>query len=178
MSTTGRPSCAWNTLIQRLVAVGFPLLALACSCGGWLDEYIPRKEVVTPVLQMNVDLGSSEAQSGVFSVESPGRYSVNARLELRHGPRGTVVDAAKFRLAGTASISPIRGTGETWNQNFEMDLTAAEIGAQLFEIEMDDPNVGTEQRFRISLRVSPEFREHYSAMRVFIRRELKHPIMY
>ena len=142
-----------------------------------MDEYIPRKEVITPVLQMNVDLGSSERQSEVFSVESPGRYSVNARLELRHGPQGTVVDDAKLRLAGSASISPVRGAGETWSRDFEMDLTAAEIGAQLFNIQMDDPNVGTEQRFTISLRISPEFREHYSAMRVFIRRELKHPIL-
>lgn len=168
-----------RTFVRQIGGVGPLLFVLgcSCSCGGCLEEYIPRREVVTPVLNMNVDLSSPEVQSETFSVDSPGRYSVNARLELRHGPQGNVASDTRFGLAGTVTISPVQETGETWIRDFELELTPAEIGGQLFTIEIEEPNVGTQHRFTISTEVSPAFREHYSAMRVFVRRELKHPIL-
>ena len=165
---------------RRLVALGgvvvvIAVVAIAC-CSGIVNEIIPRRAVVTPVLVMEIDLGSKEPQSRSFSFEYAGRYSVNAEFELRHGPQGARAEHEEFRLAGAAEILDAGGESRL-ERSFERSLLDEEVRAKLFEFDTDEVGREGEKLFRLAVKVDPEFREHYSEMTVFIRKEMKYPIV-
>jgi hypothetical protein len=125
---------------------------------------------------MAVDIGREEPQSASFSFEYPGRYSVNAELELRHGPQGPRIDHKEFRLAGTAEILDASG-GSRLKRPFDHALLDEEVRVKLFEFDTDEVGLEGEKQFRLLVNVDPDFRSHYSRMTLFVRKEMKYPIV-
>jgi hypothetical protein len=146
---------------------------LALSC-GLLDEVIPRKETATPVVNLALDLENPVAVSPAFEFLYPGEFSVNLRLDLRHGPgSGLATDipfSGTFEIAGEASATRIE-------RDFEGSLRQNEIGIQLGRFDTEDFDSGN-HFFAIRFdRLTPEFRATYENMRVFVRKELKYPVL-
>lgn len=165
----------------RLILVGTIVLCLGAvatvQCRELVNEVFPRRALVTPVLVMDVDLGTSEPQSEWFSLKYSGRYSVNASLKLRHGPQGMPADAKTFVLTGEAEILDQDGESVLVGRAFERALLEYEVGAKLFDFDADEVGLKGKKLFRIALRVEPAFQQHYSSMTVYIRKEMKYPIV-
>jgi hypothetical protein len=165
----------------KLILVGAAVLFLGAITSvqykELVNEVFPRRAVVTPALVMDVNLGTDESQEQPFAFSYSGRYSVNAQLKLRHGPQGMPAEARKFVLAGSAEIFNEEERRVALKKDFERTLLEYEVGADLFEFDTDEVGLEGRKTFRIAVRVRPEFREHYSDMKVFVKKEMKYPIL-
>ena len=165
---------------RRLISV-YLLLAvvfvLSVCCSRIMNEVIPRRAVVTPILSMDVDLLNPSPQSKAFSLKYYGRHSVNVDLELRRGPQGLKPHYEHFLLAGDAEILDASGQ-RLFGKTFERTFIEYEDGAVVFDFDASDVVVGEEMTFIITLNLAPEFTEHYSdEMSLYIKKELKYSIL-
>ena len=86
-------------------------------------------------------------------------------------------EAREFVLAGGAEIFDQADSDIALKREFERVLLEYEVGTKLFEFDSDEVGLKGEKSLRIAVRVAPEFREHYSDMKVFIKKEMKYPIV-
>lgn len=144
-------------------------------CTGIFDEIIPRRQVVTPVLVMPIDLRRTESHSSAFEL-GRGRYSVNVQMKLRHGPQSSHATDRGLSFRGTAAIVDSE-THIKLRHDFDVALDAYEVQAKLFEFEANDVGRHGEKTFRISVDAEPDFLENYSEVTLFIKRELRYRIL-
>ena len=84
-----------------------PFLVSAAGCSHGCNEIIPTKELVTPVVTMQIDpSGTTEFRTG-FTPKYPGRYSINLSLTQRNPPNDS---EEHFSLVGTFRIVGEGGT--------------------------------------------------------------------
>lgn len=176
----GRLSTLWSHGWQRVLA-GVLVLFIGASaivqCGRLANEIFPRRTLVTPVLVMDVDLSETESQDQPFSLKYSGRHSVRAQLRLRDGPAGMSAEPRKFVLAGRVEILDEEEGGSPLVREFRRALVEYEVGTELFAFDAAEVGLNRLRMFRITVQVAPDFRGHYSEMKVFIKKELKYPIL-
>jgi hypothetical protein len=166
----------WKPMLVGAAVLFLGVIA-SVQCKELVNEVFPRRALVTPVLVMDVNLGTEESQEQPFYFSYSGRYSVNAQLKLRHGPQGMPAETRKFVLAGSAEILNDEERSVALKRDFERSVLEYEVGTELFEFNTDEVGLEGPKTFRVAVRIAPEFREHYSNMKVFIKKEMKYPIL-
>jgi len=153
--------------------VAVALLVTAVLGSGLIGEVFPTQATKAPALVMSVPLSSRDSQTGSFLVDG-GRYKVEFRLDLKHGPRGYQTE--HYDLKGLLQIED-QFRIVRLSRSIDKVLLGHEIGGELFEF--DAREVGGEGPKALSLRLSlePKFLEHYSNMTLLIRRQPRWPIV-
>ena len=165
----------------RLVVLHLLVLFLALPTStvamNWFDEYIPRKELLEPVIIFDVNLLDQSPQAKVFEFKYPGRYRVD--LSIRHTkanmPPRTDLSDRVFSLRGSLDIRNSQGV--IFNSSFNKEVKSNNTGVKLMVFELDDKYLSGEKVFSVSFyEIGQDISQYFESVQIYVRKELKHSI--
>ena len=156
----------------------FSSVAMAMSL---FNETVPRKELMMPVIDLNVSLLERSSQSNTFKFKYSGFYSVNLVLfgtKQNEPPRaGDFLVARDFSLKGTIEIGNSDGVFIT--SPFKAIVASNQTGAYLIEFDVDKKDLDQEYIFSIRFDVTDQDMPLYFNLdktRLYVRKHLKNSI--
>ena len=168
----------WRIFIYLVVFFfNFTSMALAMD---WLNERIPRKELVTPVVSFKVDLLENSQQTENIKFKYPGQYSVNLIMygtKANQPPRADSLATRDFSLQGLVEIENSRGV--FYRSPFDIIFGSNKTGAYLMSFELDRQHVDEESVFRIRFdSTNQELPKYFEVNKtqLYVRKELKKSI--
>jgi hypothetical protein len=145
---------------------------------GFFLEVFHKRALLTPVLLMDLDLGDDGRASQNFSLAYPGRYSVNLELKPRTVPGEGVagVNFPELDLQGNVQIHDEKDS-TLLHREFRVQLKHESILPKLLEFESSDVGIEETRSFAIAVRTTPELRQSYERIRVYVVRELRYAVL-
>ncbi len=163
------------TQVVAIIAASLVLAAPARAQLSCLNEFFPTKAVVAPLFVIDIDPMLEAPQDVSIELPCAGRYSLNMRWKLVHGP-GNGSDEI-LEIAGRVEL--LGGRGQVLlTEKFSHEIQGSIVGIELAMIAVPRDLRSSTKAIRIRFE-GPDRRypESYGATRLFMRRELKYPIL-
>lgn len=166
-----------------MVAAGMVIIAAVLTAHLWQTgfflEVFHKRSLLTPVLLMDVDLSESGRSSQTFSLEYPGRYSVHLDLKPRTVSHdGSILDRTLPELVLEGDVQIRDDDGSTiLHRQVRVPLTATNMIPKVFDFDGSDIGLRRPRSFVLALRPTPELRQRYERIRVYVVRELRYAIL-
>lgn len=145
---------------------------------GWFNEHIPRKELVTPIIDFEVSLLEKSPQARAFKFIYAGEYSAKLIMygtKANQPPRAKSLAVRDFSLRGIVEIR--NSNGVFFSSPFKTIVGSTQTGAYLMSFEVDKKYVDEESVFSVSFDLDDQDILLYFDLdktRLYVRKELKH----